>query len=476
MARIGENILRLRAARGLTAAELAARLNVPEHIVAAWESGGLLPDANAVYALAAALETSPEELLYGEAPREGAAAAEKRRTLSLVLVIMGSLLTAVGLVLLYVYYWNRLPAAAKAAFALLPCAVGAGAGIAVLCLNKKSVPLREGAAVLWCVGVIAANALINSLFKVEFGFEKLLLADLLLLLPVPFLLDSVFAFTLEAGLSVLLIAYNLEEAPLYSLAAGLAALAVCVAYVFCNRRSPAVKKFCAWTGVIALGAAVPFAVARFADMEVGMLGLAMPYVYALALYIAGEERRFGLRLRRPAAVALGLCLLIAVLLTRNDDVGVPAAGAELAVFLVWAALCLAPAVWRGRGTLRGALLQTVFAAVCGAFLIPLAVGGGALRVSAVFFCFAAGVLAVIVGVKQASLSAANLGMLHVAAAIFVLLASMEDVEFIWIGVTFVALGAVFLTANRLMIKKFGARTQARPEADKEGTADEATGN
>ena len=474
MANISKNIKRIRTAKKLTQEQLAEKLNVTRQTVSSWENDRTQPDIDMLTALSGALETDIEDLIYGKKKHVGLEAdpADKRRTLSLVLAIMGSLLTAVGLILLYVYYWNRLPDAVRSAFALLPAAAGAGAGIAVLCLKKRSVPLREGAAVLWCVGLIASNALVNSLFAVDFGFERLLLADVLLLLPVMFLLDSVFAFSLETGLSVLLIAYDLEESPWYALAAGLAALAACLVYVFANRQPANVKKYCAWLGLIGVCAAVPFAVARFADMQTGMLGFAMPYIFFLALYIAGEEPHFGLRLRRPAAIVLGLGLLLAVLLSRSGDLGLPACGLELWLLLAWGALCLVPAVLRGRGTFRGEPFRILLACVFAAYLIPLAAVGEMAVTGAVFFSLAVGALAVAAGIRKGSLSTANLGMLHIAANIFMLLASMEDVDFVWIGVTFVVLGIVFLAANKLMVKKFGARAAARASGEKEEAADE----
>ena len=476
MATISKNIKRLRTARAMTQEQLAETLHVTRQTISSWENDRTQPDIDMLTALSAALDTDVEELIYGKKRRVGLEAppADKRRTLSLVLIIMGSLLTAIGLIFLFVYFWQKLPLFMQTALSFLPMLAGTGAGLYAVLRKKEKIALREGAAVLWCAGVIASNALINSQFSVDFGFEPLLLADLLLLLPVPFLLQSVFAFTLETGLAVALMVHGWDDmSSLWHHAAAIAALAVLAGFIFKNRQPDPVKKYCAWLGLLSAGAALVMTEMRLEDLLLGsnetMGALLAAYAFFAALYVTGTSPRFGLRLRMPAAIVLciGLVAMGAVGLENMNDLFTPyyKLSFMLTVPLACAAVCLVPAFLVGRRSFRSEPVRIAFVAVILAvWALAFVMRGEVQGPGYYLLSLAAGVLVTVAGVKKARLAVANLGMLQLTANLLVLLWGMDSFDYLWIGIVFIAIGLVFLFANRKMIKKFEAQKKAAAEA------------
>ena len=476
MANVSKNIKRLRTERKLTQEQLAEALHVTRQTVSSWENDRTQPDIDMLTALASALNTDIEDLIYGKRKHVGLEAEQgpNRKTLSLVLTVFGVLLTAVGLVFVFVYFWNLAPGFTRTALSLLPVLVGAGTGLFVLFAKKQSVFAREGAAVLWFTGVIATNALINGLFYVDLGFRNLLAADVLLLLPVPFLFGSAFGFTAETVLSVLLAVQSMEyEGKCLLLAAP--ALISCLVFVYMNKQPAPVKQYCAWLGLLGAGAYITV-LAAFVTGTDGWLFVTVPYAFFLALYVAGSTKKFALPLKIPALCALcaatyaaGVALFIGEGFEDTEAADLIGAGVCALLFLI-------PAAFLGRGSYKKNPLRAVFTALFGAVFVLLCVFGAVqdladlLQIDAVpevtglLISAAVGVLVVIGGVKIGRILPANLGMLLLAGVLFMVLFRITDAQFIWIGLALLFIGVVFLLANKRMVKKFRLQKDAAAPA------------
>lgn len=461
MANVAKNIKRLRTAKKLTQEQLAEALHVTRQTVSSWENDRTQPDIDMLTALSAALDTDIEDLIYGKKKHVGLEPpqAQDRRTLSLVLTVFGVLLTAVGLIFMFVFFWNKLPGLTRTALSLLPLLAGAGAGLFTVLKKKESMPAREGAAVLWMAGVMATNALINGLFYVDLGFENLLAADLLLLLPVPFLLDSAFAFTAESVLSVVLLGLVPENDRPVFIFISAAVLLCCFVYVFRNGQLSPVKKYCAWLGLLSGGAYIILLAGYLTDSD-GWIIATSVYAFLLALYIADTTKIFSLRLKIPAVCAL--CVITYGTSTAQfiADQEIDTPQTELLGLLVCAALFFGTAIGFGnRGSYRRNPLRIAFTGLFGAFLAAVAVGWIPSWL-ALCFAVAVGVLTVISGVKLGRLLPANIGMLMLAGLLCLVLFRFAETDLFWIGLTLLAIGLVFLFANKVMMKKFKAQKQA----------------
>lgn len=92
----GSTVRRLREARGLTQAELAAALAVSDKAVSKWETGRGLPDITLLEPLAEALGVSPAALMTGTDIRNGNTAGNIARMKLYVCPVCGNVLTALG--------------------------------------------------------------------------------------------------------------------------------------------------------------------------------------------------------------------------------------------------------------------------------------------------------------------------------------------------------------------------------------------
>lgn len=92
----GTVIKRLREERGMTQAELAARLNVSDKAVSKWETGKGYPDITLIEPLAAALNISVMELLSGRPVTNGNRGFNMLRTKFYVCPVCGNVIFGTG--------------------------------------------------------------------------------------------------------------------------------------------------------------------------------------------------------------------------------------------------------------------------------------------------------------------------------------------------------------------------------------------
>lgn len=92
----GAAVKGLREARGLTQAELAARIDVSSKTVSKWETGKGLPDISLLEPLAAALGVSVMELMSGDAVTNRNRSANMLRSRFYVCPLCGNVIHAMG--------------------------------------------------------------------------------------------------------------------------------------------------------------------------------------------------------------------------------------------------------------------------------------------------------------------------------------------------------------------------------------------
>lgn len=188
MAKVAKNIKRLRNARGLSQEQLATELHISRQAVSHWENDRTQPDIDMLEKLAEILDAPIEEIIYGE-KRQTTLEPDKKKplnTAAIILAIFGSLFVAVGLIFIFVTYWKSFNVPVKTVFAFVPIIAGQFCAAFVYKKKLELVPWREGAAVLWCAGIVATVAMINSIYDIHFGYENCLMIDGILFLPAIF--------------------------------------------------------------------------------------------------------------------------------------------------------------------------------------------------------------------------------------------------------------------------------------------------
>ena len=478
MANVAKNLKRVRTEQKLTQDQLAERIHVTRQTISGWENGRTQPSIDMLELLGGALGVEIEELIYGKKRNVGVedAAPRRRNAMAVALTSVGALLSAVGLILLFVRFWQDFGTAARLALAVLPLLAGAGAGLYAVFAKKENVRLREGAAVLWCAGLIATNALVNAVLELHFGFLWLALADLFLLLPLPFLLPSAAAYTVCLGLLTAAMAsgdavvYNKEPAELW-LYLGLfaAGTAACAFFAFRNRLPEDLKKYTSFLALLLLPANAVGLLFQLVEVN-DFLTAAVP-TYFLCLFLAGKTRRTELPLRRFAAFGFTAALFILAMYTAFGGMGYELNGPAWAML---AGACLPPLIlclllgYKDLLKNRADLAAAAGMLVAGAALF-LSRGGDGL--GALLASFAFGVLMIVRGVLAARIAEVNVGLVNVFAVLLLIVWEVAEDNLLLLGAPFLGAGAALLVVNRLLIRRFAKRREAFPAEGKEESPD-----
>lgn len=201
MTKVSKNLKKFRMAKNLTQDTLAEKLFVTRQTISGWENDRTQPDIEMLCKISEVLEVSVEDLIYGEkryaTPEEKT--QSRKRSLIIIFSIIASVLTGTGLILIFITCWEMLPFALKGVFAFIPMLAGQAAAIFTYLKHKDSAAWREGASVLWCAGIAATVALVNGVFDIDGGFNNCLLADILMFLPVIYVLDTVAPLAVYFG-------------------------------------------------------------------------------------------------------------------------------------------------------------------------------------------------------------------------------------------------------------------------------------
>lgn len=466
MSKVAKNIKKLRAAKNISQEQLAEKLHVSRQAVSHWENDRTQPNLQMLEAMAEIFDTEIEELIYGE-KRQTALEPDKTKSISAVTVILsvfGSLFIAVGLVFIFVNYWQNFPLALKTVFAFLPVLAGQVSALFVYKKKFESIPWREGGAVLWCAGIVATVAMINSIYGIHCGYENCLIIDGILFLPVIWLFDvvvplapffyavihwGVYAFGNNTNVFMLLI---------------ISALFVSgVLYVFKNRKDKADprRKFAHW---ISTAAAVVFACMSAEDLP----GVSVPLLLSgLALLALDKNDR---DYTSPYKIP-GVLLTCASLLAAASESGFyykrvsVISNPMFYVITAVLALIAAAAVFTGRKNFKGNIFKTVSVSVMAlaAVLITVftAVGIEESNGVKVVFCvlaFAGAGMFIGGGAKKTDFIEVNAGLLTDVILLMFIVREL-NIGTLGMGVMFIFLGAVLLFVNFHLAKALKAKKE-----------------
>lgn len=191
--KVSKNLRRLRKAQNKTQEQLAAELHVTRQAISNWENDKTQPDLESLLLLAKIFHVEIEELIYGEKRQVGTEVDPDRASakVRIALGVVGAVFVGVGLVLIFLNFWQDFPLPLQTVFSVLPLLFGQAFAVYVFCKRQDEVVWRECGAILWCIGIISTIALINSVFDIHCGFQNCLLIDIVLCLPVFYLLRAV---------------------------------------------------------------------------------------------------------------------------------------------------------------------------------------------------------------------------------------------------------------------------------------------
>lgn len=159
----------------MTQEELATKIHVTRQTVSSWETDRTQPDLQILQSIADVFGVEPEDIIYGKR-RNTAEEKEKQlfgNTLVTVLSVLGCLLIGVGVVMIFIKWWEDFPDLLKLLTCFIPALAGQAFGIYTYITKKESRAWCEGACVLWMIGVGVTTSTITGLTSNPFVDEAL---------------------------------------------------------------------------------------------------------------------------------------------------------------------------------------------------------------------------------------------------------------------------------------------------------------
>ena len=313
MPKISKNIKKLRAEHNLTQDALAEKIHVTRQAISSWENDKTKPDIEAIESLAEAFGVDIEELIYGE-KKEVIISQEKtteENRIKVILAIVGSLLVASGLALVFFEFWQKLSVLMQTVFSVVPIITGQAFAVYVLLKKKNNVLWRECASLVWTVGIVSTIALIDYIYDISWVYTDYLLIDSLLIIPVMFIMGAIAPL----GFFYYMTIHIATTANVYmsNIFVSLILFAVGVAltiFVSRNKENPQ-GKIAQWiTVIVSIPLLVIYVLAGF---EIGILSESVAVViafllsYFLCMFIFAPEKESTKLPYKPVAI-IGLCI------------------------------------------------------------------------------------------------------------------------------------------------------------------------
>lgn len=372
MAKISKNIKHLRQEKNITQDSLAEMLCISRQAVSSWENDRTQPDVDMLERLSAVFGVSIEEIIYGK-KRNTTLELEKQsysNTLTIVFSILGALLVGVGLVLIFVTFWQDMPDLFKGVLSFVPLLCGQASGLFVLCRKKDKTPWCEGGSVLWTAGIAATLTLIYNIFDMSMGWPTVALMVAVSVVPVILLLKSVTPLAVYYGCSISwgIVMYDDKD----SLTALMTAVVfVVLGCVYTSNLVTREKKshrsiFAQWLSVVAATAFVAVVGAGINDLHLMAVGLmsvaiclymlslgdtdmAMPYRFpgliltAGLMYLLSIDYIGYLKWQAINIIYVGVCVAVSLVVTvftarkAKDKFSLAYAGAVFVFYAVYIA-------------------------------------------------------------------------------------------------------------------------------------------
>lgn len=468
MAKISKNIKRLRTLNNLSQEELAQKLFISRQAVSSWENNRTQPDVEMIKKLSELFDVPVEELLYGENRNTKLEESVKtNKTLYMVFSIVGSLFVGIGLIVLLVALWDEFPNIAKASISFIPMLLGQVVAVYTYIKKFDKTPWREGASIIWSLGVTATIGLLSMVLELHLGALICLLIDAILILPIMYFFKVVSPLVLFFGYSV---AGAVGVADLfYSEYLAVAAVVVLtglgVLYAYLNRKEFADDMRSEYTQWICVLGSIAASFTVCYALESGYLTL--PLALAVCIYLLNKNDSWSTPFYPVGMLGVTISSVVSSMVCINsyyesgkffvDDAFSILFSVENILIIVLSAVVLSIGFIIGEKSFDTNRYQS---AVC--FL-----GAGSVLVSAfsvivenlmfiglILFAlsFAQGIVLIIKGASEKSYFSLNVGLLILLSLMFFLLWSV-DLGMVTVGLMFLISGSSLFGANFYISKK-----------------------
>ncbi len=455
MSKVSKNLKKIRNEKNLTQDALAEKIHVTRQAISNWETGKTKPDVDTLLTIADVLGIQVEELIYGEKKEnlEIQEKANKKNIIKIILGVVGSILFAVGLSLIFFEFWSEFPVGVQGVFAFIPALLGQLAAVYVFLKKKGNIIWHEGASILWTVGVVLTVAMFNEIFSLSFGYYNCMVIDIVLTAPIMFILKSAAPLAFYYYMTLHTAAEGRKEYLIFGLIFFL--VGVLFNILMAKNKDDVRGKYTQWITVIA---SIPFIGINAYVLEMlyivdDMVGASCIIIltYAICMYIFSAKINTLTLPYKPISI---LCIGV-IMPMMAFGVG-PLFYAEFikrnVVFLIFMAIpiiCFLKSREKTEYSISEVLLlaaPTLFIGING-FLFSIA----EFSIRLIFgilslLIFAFGGFLVINGIKELKLFYVNVGLLQIIVQIF-LLFSHFDINILVYGAMLVAFGIALFTIN-----------------------------
>lgn len=310
MSKVSKNLKKIRTEKKMTQDALAEKIHVTRQAISNWENDKTKPDIASLEMLAEVLEVDIEELIYGEkkAVIVSQDKTKQKNRIKITLAIVGSILVASGLAILFFGFWQDFSISLQTAFSVIPMLAGQGFALYTYLRKKDSPSWRESASVIWTIGTVATIALVDGVHNISWIYTDYLVVDSALLIPILFIFGSVIPLAFYYYMTIHIATIGNWQNLLLSLL--FFAVGILFTYYMSRDKDDTRGKLAQWITIIA---SIPEVILLIvAGFRVGVLAESMSVLFAgllsffLCIYIVSIDNTVVTSPFRPIS-AIGIC-------------------------------------------------------------------------------------------------------------------------------------------------------------------------
>ncbi|MBO5332678.1 MAG: DUF2157 domain-containing protein [Clostridia bacterium] len=344
MSKVSKNLKKIRTEKKMTQDALAERIHVTRQAISNWENDKTKPDIESLEMLAEVLEVDIEELIYGEkkAVIVSQDKTKQKNRIKITLAIVGSILVASGLAILFFGFWQDFSISLQTAFSVIPMLAGQGFALYTYLKKKDSPSWRESASVIWTIGTVATIALVDGVHNISWIYTDYLVVDSALLIPILFIFGSVIPLAFYYYMTIHIATIGNWQNLLLSLL--FFAVGILFTYYMSRDKDDTRGKLAQWITMIA---SIPEVILLIvAGFRVGVLAESMSVLFAgllsffLCIYIVSIDNTVVTSPFRPIS-AIGICGTMLALSMSGFSDSPDIMGEDTIRFVISLVLCIA---------------------------------------------------------------------------------------------------------------------------------------
>lgn len=344
MSKVSKNLKKIRTEKKMTQDALAEKIHVTRQAISNWENDKTKPDIESLEMLAEVLEVDIEELIYGEKKSViiSQDKTKQKNRIKITLAIVGSILVASGLAILFFGFWQDFSISLQTAFSVIPMIAGQGFALYTYLKRKDSSSWRESASVIWTIGTVATIALVDGVHNISWTYTDYLVVDSILLIPILFIFGSVIPLAFYYYMTIHIATIGNWQNLLLSLL--LFTLGILFTHYMSRDKDDVRGKIAQWITMIA---SIPeMALLIVVGFRVGILAESMSVLLAgllsffLCIYIVSIDNTVVTSPFRPIS-AIGICGTMLALSIGGFSDSPDIMGEDTIRFIISLVLCIA---------------------------------------------------------------------------------------------------------------------------------------